>query len=110
MIKGIKPPDKVLTLARKLKVPTTSLIWGTGAREYLKTSFIETRIRWRLKERLRIKKFGKPKPRKHKPIPIPPGFNPKSDASKRMGEKVRRREREYLKKIKGKFGKRLYYW
>jgi hypothetical protein len=51
MIKGIKPPDKVLTLARKLKVPTTSLIWGTGAREYLKTSFIETRIRWRLKER-----------------------------------------------------------
>ena len=105
MIKGVRPPDKVLALARKLKVPTTSLIWGTGAREYLKTSFIETLIRSRLK-----KKIGKPKPRKHKPIPIPPGFNPKSDASKRMGEKVRRREREYLKKIKGKFGKRLYYW
>jgi hypothetical protein len=66
MIKGIKPPDKVLTLARKLKVPTTSLIWGTGARKYLKTSFIETLIRGRLKKRLHIKKFGKPKPRKRK--------------------------------------------
>jgi len=92
MIKGIRPPEKVLTLARKLKVPTTSLIWGTGAREYLKTSFIETLIRSRLKRR--------PNPRKHKPIPIPLGYG-----SKRLQEKARIWEKEEFKRLKKKFGK-----
>jgi len=101
MIKGIKPPDKVLTLARKLKVPTTSLIWGTGAREYLKTSFIETLIRGRLKRGL-----GKPKPRPRK-IPILPHFNYKSDAAKRMREKARMWEKEEFKRLKKKFGKKV---
>jgi hypothetical protein len=96
MIKGIRPPEKVLALARKLKVPTTSLIWGTGAREYLKTSFIETLIRSRLKK--------KPKPRKHKPIPIPLGYNPKG--SKRLQEKIRIWEKEEFKRLKKKFGKK----
>ena len=68
MIKGTRPPENVLAMAKKLKVPTTSLIWGKGGREYLTTSFIKSQ----LKRKVHIKKFGEPK---YKPLPVYPNWD-----------------------------------
>jgi len=68
MIKGTRPPEKVLAMAKKLKVPVTQLEWGKGSRQYLTTSFIKSI----LKRKLHNKKFGKPK---YKPLPVYPNWD-----------------------------------
>jgi hypothetical protein len=68
MIKGTRPPEKILAMAKKLKVPVTQLEWGKGSRQYLTTSFIKSM----LKRKLHNKKFGKPK---YKPLPLYPNWD-----------------------------------